>query len=178
TYKFTNLSAGTYSFVVTKPGYGYVNKYSFQLVGGGTLYQNFGLAQLISNNVATAQAVTDASGIQINGTLSSPALGQPSFVSVDVVAFASSAPSVSAEAGHFTISSSISALNGGVTSFSLPNMFIKSQLNNAGFASGSTVYIAVYLTNPYTVAFFNPVVNQTIFTTLSSTPVIVSAIVP
>ncbi|MBS1645935.1 MAG: hypothetical protein JST67_01205, partial [Bacteroidetes bacterium] len=171
TYKFTNLNAGTYSFVVTKPGYGLTKYFGFEFVGGGTTYKNFSLAQIPSFNVSTAQTVLGVDTIIINGTVPH----QPFLVNIKIYVSIPSHTSVNENAGNY---STVLGNYFSPSSTSFSNSISTQNLYSLGFTSGSTVYFALYICNMNGSSYQDPITGLLVSTALSSTPVIVSAIVP
>ncbi|MBS1647672.1 MAG: carboxypeptidase regulatory-like domain-containing protein [Bacteroidetes bacterium] len=171
TYHFNNLSAGTYSFVITKPGYGLTKSFGFELVGGGTVYKNFSLGQIPTENVVTAQAIPDTGAINIAANIPS----NETNASIAIYISIPSHTEVSNAEGDYScvFITSVS----GTSTLTLNNFFTKTFLYNLGFTSGSKIYFSLYQVNTNS-NYVSPITNLSVFTALSNTPVVVSAVVP
>lgn len=177
-YTFTNVPSGTYSFTVTKPDYGINKAFGFEFVGGGTTYKNFNLSQIPTTNVIAVQTnTTIVSGssptvisVQISGTVTT------TLENTNEIIFISSTASVSGALGSY-VSYFLSASSAGISGFG--TNIAASTFYGLGFTSGSTVYLATYVYGGTVGSnYTDPISGLNVYTALSSTPVIMSCIVP
>ncbi len=174
-----NIPSGTYSFTVSKTGYGYENVYSIEFLGGGTMYRDLNLSQTPTASVVAAQAIqTIGTGtptvhnVQITTTLT------PSPETIEGVVFVSSPSNtfVNGISGNYSYFYSFALPVGtgsNVTSININAL----SLYGLGFTSGSTVYFAVYTIGLYS-AYTNPITGLTVYTSLSNAPIFTSCLVP
>ncbi|MFI5140907.1 MAG: carboxypeptidase-like regulatory domain-containing protein [Bacteroidia bacterium] len=186
-YSFSNLTTGTYSMTVSKPTYGSVIAQGIQFSGGGTANRNFALSMIPIAGVTSAVAgdtsyysgTGSASGVSENYVKIrgyAPALAGGG----TVIVFASipGASTVSNVPGNFSASYT-TTLAPGVSSFKIT--IPTANLYDLGFASGgtATVSFAAYVIGANTSAssYADWTTGQTVYTALSGSPVIVSAMV-
>jgi hypothetical protein len=172
-YTFTNVSAGTYSIVANKHGYGSVITYGFQFVGGGTAYQNFNIAQIPTVNLVSVTTSTTSNYVIVNGTVpittSGAYIGAVTFVSLPGNNF------VNATSGNYVLTY-LAGANGAVSNNTFSCNFTTASLYNYGFASGSTIYFATYTVGSLS-KYLDPNTGLLVYTALGS-PIFTSAIVP
>jgi hypothetical protein len=180
-YTFANVPSGTYSFTVSKPGYGTVKAFGFEFVGGGTAYRNFGLYPIPTTSITTAIAApativssgtTTINAINISGTVPSSTL--QTYVMVFV-----SFPSnnfVNGTQGNYSDYSGFLYVSSGTTGFTYN--IAASTLYTLGFTSGSIVYFAAYICTNGGISYTDPITGLNVYTDINSTPVITSCLVP
>ena len=177
TYTFANVTAGTYSFTASKPGYGPVKVFGFEFAGGGTAYRNLSLAQTPTVNITSAVATTTVSSatppvneVEVSGVI--PASTENTYIITFV-----SMPSSTFVNGVFGNYSSYftSSVSAGATTFNIYTPV--TTLYNYGFTSGNTVYFASYIYAQNSV-YTDPLTGLNVYTALSSTPIYTSVILP
>ena len=184
-YTFNNLTTGTYSMTVSKPGYGTVLVQGVQFAGGGTANRDFELSVMPSNNVSSAQAVDTTVTSAGAGNTAENYIKVRGYVPVSnattTVIIYTSIPgtsSVSNAIGNFS-NYFTTTVNPGVSKFTLN--IPTSTFYDLGFTNGgvSTAYFAVYILGGNTSAssYTDYTTGQTVFTAISSMPVNTSALV-
>ncbi len=174
-YKFPGLPTGVYSVALGKPGFGNTMVQNIQLAGGGNTIAN---AKISQPSTTVVPALLDSIGtltgnITVYTTLPSYAPQTRTFILyVGTTASVSANPATYLEYYTNTVKS---------TSLKLPFVIPKTDLYDAGFVTGQTVYLAAYgigatLTASAYVDYSNQ--GRTIFTALSMPAATTSLIVP
>ena len=184
-YTFTNLTTGNYNLTTTKAGYGTLLAQNIQFVGGGNTYKNGALCQIPSINVTSAQAVdttvsattntltsTPESYVKVRGTLPATTGGSEIIVFVSNVGGTSASGSATNFSTYYTLAVSPGALT---FKINIPT----SDLHDLGFVTGNTVYFAAYMVggNLNASSYVDLSTGKNVFTSLSSTPINMSAII-
>ncbi|MGZ6555049.1 MAG: carboxypeptidase-like regulatory domain-containing protein, partial [Bacteroidia bacterium] len=171
-YKFTGISTGQYTLSITKPGFGAGKIQNIQFVGGGDTYRDAKIAQPSTSNVLTLNdSIGPITGnVTVYGTMPTNVQGRTFIIYVGNSAV------VNSSTANYLIFYTKNVNPGAVkVSFVIP----KTDLYDAGFAVGSTAYIAAYGVGSLTASSYEDFTNgRTVFSTVSSTPAIVSLIVP
>jgi len=184
-YMFANLTTGNYNLTTTKAGYGTLLAQNIQFVGGGNTYKNGALSQIPTINVTSAQAVDTTMAATTSTVTSSP----ETFIKVrgtvpatasnsEVIVFVSNAGSTSANSSvsGFSTYYTVALTPGSMTfKINIPS----ADLHDLGFVTGNTVYFAAYMVggNLNASSYSDLATGKAVFTALSSTPVITSALV-
>ncbi len=173
-YTLPGVITGTYNITVTKPGFGLNRLQYIQFVGGGDTYRDARISQPSTSNVT---ALADSSGAVTNNITVYGTIPADSHVRSFIVYVGNSA-SVSPNPTTYLIfnTKNVNA-NATKLSFTIP----KSDLNDAGFVTGQTVYYAVFGINSgfnNASSFEDFTTGRTVFTAISNTPATTSMIMP
>ena len=136
-YIFNNLVGGQYNLSITSTGYGSITNSQFGFLGGGNIDHDVKLSAIPNFYDSILAAPVDTlNNIVLQGTFSGTDTRKRTFV-----VFVGSSPTVSSAPANYKIYYSGTA-NNNFTTFTLK--IPVSDLLDAGFANGSTVYFAVY----------------------------------
>ncbi len=164
-WRMNGLTTGNYTLVFSKAGYGTYKDFSYQFIGGDSVY--YGMRSLESVCKFYVQTLSDSLGsdyfVHFFGTLSST---RRTTWGRDLIVFMDTSPLVSST--HYTayyisnIDTSVS-FNVQVARFDLVYYY--------GFALGSTIYSVAYgIDGGYLGSYFDPTLRLTIFPSISQTP--------
>ena len=161
-FNLNNITTGSYNIVVSKPGFGSVNK-MFSFSGGNNFLGDTRLAAIPSFTIFSASASSVGTTVTITGNLSA----SNSF-NTQAVIFVGKASNTSANPSTYLLSS-IVTIAAGSTSFTAK--FNTDQLYSAGIASGQTAYISAYaICNVQSASSYeDQTTGQTIYTAISPT---------
>ena len=145
-YQFDSLSTGVYNLSFSKTGYGDNKIEGVQFLGGGTIYaRNSMMSQIpvftIANIAAVDTVIQGQDFVKIRGNLSDPDTRTRT-----LLAFLGTTSGVSSNPANYVNTVAITARvtmqnpNGTIFSQFIPAY----ELYNAGFTSGSTLYVAAY----------------------------------
>ena len=174
-YKFPGLTTGVYSVAISKSGFGNTMVQNIQLAGGGNTIANAKISQPSTTPVpALLDSIGASTGnITVYTTLPSYAPQTRTFILyIGKTASVSANPATYLEYYTNTVKS---------TSLKLSFVIPKTDLYDAGFVTGQTVYLAAYgigatLTASAYVDYSNQ--GRTVFTALSMPAATTSLIVP
>jgi hypothetical protein len=137
-YTFANLATGVYTLTATNPGFGSITGSTFQFTGGGNLDHDVKLSQ-IPNFTDTGLTITTDSVtfITVAG----------SFNTIDLhrrtsVIFVGNSSGVTSAPSSYLRQYSVLATNNNYQTFSIT--IALTDLQDAGFTAGSTIYFAAY----------------------------------
>jgi hypothetical protein len=138
-YVFSNMKEGEYNFSFSRPGFGSINSNYFQFVGGGDLDHDVKLSA-IPAFYDSVLAISDTAGyLVLSGTLSGTDTRRRTVaVFIGATSGASSDPANYLITYNTLTNSNPNSINN--FTLKIPN----SDLTDAGFVSGATVYVAVY----------------------------------
>ena len=176
-YVIPNLTTGTYSLAISKAGYGNTMLQNIQLAGGGNTLAN---ARISQPSTTPVPPLLDSIGATTGNITVYTTLPSPSFLSRTFILYVGNMPGVSANpATYLTFYTKVVNPGNNATrlSFTIP----KTDLYDAGFTTGSTVYFAAYgIGASLTASAFTDYNNggRTVFTALSMPAATTSLIVP
>ena len=174
-YKFPGLTTGVYSVAVSKPGFGNTMVQNIQLAGGGNTIAN---AKISQPSTTVVPALLDSIGALTGNITVYTTLPSNSPQARTFILYVGNTASVSANTATYLVyyTKSVNA-----NSLKLPFVIPKTDLYDAGFVTGQTVYFAAYgIGATLTASAFVDYNNQgrTVFTALSTPPATMSLIVP
>ena len=173
-YTFANLQTGTYSMSISKSGYASNRVQDFGYVGGGTTLRNASISRppyfgLVNLNDTIENTIANGPGILIRGTDTADTTPR------SFIVFGNTSSTVSSAPTNFMFYNS-GTIKAGFSAFSL---YVTSrELNEAGIASGSTVYFAVYPIASAQLSYTDLATGRPFFIAIGTTPTTLSAIVP
>ena len=173
-YTFNNIQTGTYSYTISRAGYSTTRVQDLGCAGGGATLRNVGINRppyfgLVAVNDTIENTIANGPGILVRGTDTADTSPRTFII------FANSASTVSSTPANFIYYNS-GTIKAGATSFAL---YITSrELNDAGIASGSTVYLAVYPVSTGLISYTDLATGRAFITSVGTTPTALSAIVP
>ena len=173
-YTFSNLTTGIYTVTITKANYSTYKVIDIGVVGGGSTLRNIGISRppyfgLVNVNDTVENTVANGPGILVRGNDTADISAR------SYIIFASTASTVSSTPANFIyyVGATIKA---GATAFS---QYVTSrELNDAGIASGTTVYMAVYPISTGFLSYTDLATGRPFFTAIGTTPTLLNAIVP
>ncbi len=172
-YTFTGLSTGSYSLTITKPGFGTDKIQNIQFVGGSSdTYRDVKLSAPSTSNMAS---INDSIG-PLTGNITVYGAIPTDVQARTFIAFVGDNAGVSSATSSYLVNYTKNVNAGAVkVLFVIP----KSDLYDAGFAPGSTVYIAAYGVASLTASAYEDFSNgRTAYTSVSSTAATISIVVP
>jgi hypothetical protein len=171
-YTFANITTGTYSMTVTKPGYGSVIAQGIQFAGGGNADRNFALGAIPTTGVSSVVAVdttyasTGVNYIKIRGGVTATSGGSTVivFVSLPYLSYGSTT------VGNFSASYTV-AVAPGTSAYKI--LIPTADMYNYGFASGNSAYFATCILGgtTSTSSYADWATGQTVYTALSPSTV-------
>lgn len=171
-YEFTSLRNGTYNLSFAKTGLGSIRRIGVGHVGGDQ--PTFLGTNSISAPSTAAIGTIAATNVSSSGvTLSIPFAnaGAPSGSFQRLIVFASATPGVTSANGTALINTSVST-----SPFTIN--FSRASFTNAGFASGTPVYVAVYGAPAVLTTYTDPTTGRIIYNGLGTASNQVAFIVP
>jgi hypothetical protein len=138
-YTFPNLATGQYTISYSNPGYGSINNVPFGFLGGGNIDRDARLSAIPNFGDSTFNVVDSAGYLVLSGTLSGTDTKRRT-----VAVFVGSAGTVSATPANYSTFYNTLTNNSNNTINNFVLKIAVSDLNDAGFTSGSVVYLAVY----------------------------------
>jgi hypothetical protein len=173
-YVFAGISTGTYNLTITKPGFGMMKSQNIEFVGGGDTYRDARIGQPSTfNATGLADSVGATSGnVTVYGTVPTDPHGRSFIIYVGSSSAVSSNPTTFLYYNTKNINPNVTKL-----SFTIP----LTDLQDAGFVTGASVYFAVYGINSgfnNTSSYEDFPTGRTVFTGLSSTPATWSLVMP
>jgi hypothetical protein len=144
-WEIDSAKTGTYVISFSKPGYGTVKLNSVQVVGGGTLFLDPGVVDIVVTRIApyvlmTVELHADTANVTLSGTVSDTT-GHLD----NVIAFFGKSDSSSASSLTADLQQEFLTVAGTDSFFT---QIPKSAFAAAGFSTGSTVFVTVYGFNP------------------------------
>ena len=176
-YSFPNLTTGSYSIAINKPGFGNMMVQNIQFAGGGNTIASTRISQPSTTPVP---ALLDSIGAITGNITVYTTLPSASFQSLTFIIYVSNMPGVSSNpATYLTYYTKV--VNPGNNATRLAFVIPKTDLYDQGFTTGSTVYFAAYgIGSTLTASSFIDYSNEgrTVFTALSMPPANMSLLVP
>ncbi|MFC7666168.1 carboxypeptidase-like regulatory domain-containing protein [Hymenobacter humi] len=177
-YEFPNVKAGTYNLSYTRTGLAPFRRFGVGHVGGdqptylGTLTQS----QVSTLTVPSLQAFSSpsTSSVTFDLNVSSPA---PT-TTFRYAMFASATPNVSPTSATLVFTGS-AFVTSPTTFYSFSTSVARTTLTNAGFASGSTVYMAAFGSSAFLASYSDPATGKFVYPSINpaASPV-VSIVMP
>lgn len=169
-FEFTNVRNGTYNLSYSRAGYGTVRRFGLGHVGGDqpTALGAATLTQIATTVASTTTATINpsAGAVVLNFTLSKPAPANTWRYAV----LASSTPTATAATSTLISGGGITVGGSPVASYPGNSIIDKSNLINAGFPSGSTVYLTVYGSPNNIASYTDPTTGRAVYSSLNTTP--------
>ncbi len=181
-YMFSNIGTGNYSITTSKAGFGTLLTQDFQYVGGGTTYRNVAISEIPTTNVsgivavdtsfATSATNTSENYIKVRGNVAAASGGSEVIVFLSNPGSTSASNSVSNFSTYYTVAVTPGTLN---FKINIPT----ADLYDLGFAAGNTIYFSAYMVggNLNASSYTDLTTGKTVFTAISSTPVLTSVLV-
>ena len=162
-YEFTNLRNGTYNLSYARAGLSTARRLGIGHVGGDqpTFLGTFTISGASTTTFGTFSATSSAGLVQMTIPYANPGTPTGSFTRFAI--FASASPGVTAANGIYitTLSASSSPYN---------VAFSRATFNNAGFATGTPVYLVVYGAPSLLTSYADPLTGRPVFIGLSVVP--------
>ena len=167
-FTLNNVRNGTYNLTFTRAGYSTFRRIGVGHVGGdqATFLGTITLSQVSSQTISSLTSGTfSTTSVNVNLTINSPTpttLFRAAF-------FASTSPNPTSATGTLITSVSFGTGGGPVTSYQTMFGINRFSFNNAGFASGTTVYLAAFGSTSFFASYIDLVTGRVIFPTFNTT---------
>jgi hypothetical protein len=135
-YRFDSLSTGVYNLTFSKAGYGNMRLLTQQFTGGGDVDRDTKMSAIPNFSVSALNVTVDTANVILSGSLS-----QSDTRLRTSVVFLGTGPA-SSDPSNYALLYSKQTTNGNLNGFTIKIPL--SDLQNAGFASGTTLYFAAY----------------------------------
>ena len=177
-FTLNNVRNGTYNLTFTRTGYSTFRRLGVGHVGGdqATFLGIATLSQVSTQTITSLVSGTlSTNAVNVNLTINSPT---PT-TNFRVAFFASTLPNPTPATGTFVTGLTFGTGGGPITSYSATFGINRNSFNNAGFASGTTVYLAAFGSTTFFTSYTDLVTGRVVFPTFNATssPVI-TVVVP
>lgn len=175
-YTFNNITTGSYNVTVKHTGFGSTKMQSIQFAGGGDTYKNALISKIPNTNVVALNTVaTTTAGV--NYIVTTGTITAVPYQQTILLFFGNPNSNTSSSlTSDYSISYSVNvAANATTFSKTIPTL----DFYDANYVSGNTIAVASYLVggNLNASSYADLTNNKTIYTAISLSPVIASAII-
>ena len=177
-FTLTNVRNGTYNLIFGRAGYGTFRRLGVGHVGGDqpTFLGVTTLSQVSTQTITSiANGTPSPTAVSLNLTFASPT---PT-TTFRYALFASSTPNPTAATAILVQNGTVFSNGAPTTTFQFNNLGInRAQFNNAGFASGATVYLIMYGSTSFLTAYLDTATGRFVYPVLNpvGSPVLVTVI--
>jgi Carboxypeptidase regulatory-like domain len=175
-YEFTNVRAGTYNLTYTRTGLATFHRYGLGHIGGDqpTYLGTLSMSQVSSMTVPSFTATSNPSSASVSLSLN---VASPTPTSTFRYAlFASASPTVNPATATLLFTSTGTGTTTS-TFYSFSTIVSRASLNNAGFATGTTVYLAAFGSTAVLAGYSDPATGRVTYPALNPTGSSVAAVV-
>ncbi|MBD2768782.1 carboxypeptidase regulatory-like domain-containing protein [Hymenobacter sp. BT664] len=167
-FTLSNVRAGTYNIVYSRAGYGTFRRIGVGHVGGDQA-TFLGTSTMSQVSTQTITSLTNGSSnmitVYLNLTVASPVPTN----TFRVAFFASASPNPTPATGILISTSTIGSGGTFATYYSTTVGINRFSLTNAGFASGTTVYLAAFGATSVFPSYLDPATGRAVYPTFSTT---------
>ncbi len=166
-YTLLNVPSGTYNLTYSRPGLATFKRFAFGHIGGAvaSYLGTFTLSQVSQLLVGLSASTFANSNINIGLSFSSA----PPRTSFPVALFASLSPNLTPLTGTPLVVTNFTTTPA-TTNYQAAFSVGRANLNNAGFPSGSTIYLAAYGSTSSTSAYVDPATGRVVYPALNPVP--------